>query len=173
MDKHTVIVIIASIAIVGTIGVSVWNVLAAEQIQIKAVNEGYFSYFDLMNNGEILICNPLSMPVSFSQMQISMIYVDEKIGWVQFPGVTVEAQSEIREKGRFGTSDFKQAQYLALHFDGMYNGVIPSRIDLENITIRTEIDSLVLGFIPYSTVKQYPGLDFWFLMNDKNNDYSC
>ena len=57
--------------------------------------------------------------------------------------------------------------------DGMYNGVIPSRIDLNNITIVTEIDSQVLGFIPFTKIKHYPGLEFWSLMNNQNSDYNC
>jgi hypothetical protein len=55
----------------------------------------------------------------------------------------------------------------------MYNGVIPTRIDSNNITIVTEIDSQVLGFIPFTKAKQYPGLEFWSLMNNQNADYNC
>jgi len=55
----------------------------------------------------------------------------------------------------------------------MYNGVIPTRIDSNNITIVTEIDSQVLGFIPFTNVNQYPGLEFWSLMNNQNADYNC
>jgi hypothetical protein len=102
-----------------------------------------------------------------------MNYVDKNIGVIHFSDVSVDSNSEIKKQGKFQTDDSKQIQYLALHFDGMYNGVIPTRIDSNNITIVTEIDSQVLGFIPFTKAKQYPGLEFWSLMNNQNADYNC
>ncbi|MDH3312166.1 MAG: hypothetical protein OEM28_03345 [Nitrosopumilus sp.] len=173
MNKHTVIVIVASGIIICSIGYSGWNIFASEQIQIKSINEGYFSYFDLINNGAILFCNPLSLPASFKEIRMSMIYLDRNVGVLHFPNVILDGNSEIRKQGEFESEDSKQIQYLALHFDGMYNGVIPSRIDLENMMIVTEIDSQVLGFIPFTKIKQYPGLEFWSLMNNQDTDYNC
>jgi len=173
MNKHTIIVIVASIVIIGSIGFSGWNIFASEQIQMKAIKEGYFSYFDLINSGEVLFCNPSSLPVSFKEIRISMIYVDKNIGVLHFSDVILDSNSEMKKQGKFNSDDSKQIQYLALHFDGMYNGVIPSRIDLNSIKIGTEIDSQVLGFIPFTKIKHYPGLEFWSLMNNQNADYNC
>ena len=55
----------------------------------------------------------------------------------------------------------------------MFNGVIPSRIDTHYMLIVTEIETKVIGFIPYSIYKYYPGLQFWDIMNDQNNEYGC
>ena len=173
MNKHTIIVIVASIVIIGSIGFSGWNIFASEQIQMKAIKEGYFSYFDLINNEQVLFCNPSSLPASFKEIRISMIYVDKNIGVLHFSDVVLDSNSEMKKQGKFNSDDSKQIQYLALHFDGMYNGVIPTRIDSNNIMIVTEIDSPVLGFIPFTTVNQYPGLEFWSLMNNQNADYNC
>ena len=173
MNKHTIVVIVASIIIIGSIGFSGWNIFASEQIQMKAIKEGYFSYFDLINNEQVLFCNPSSLPANFKEIRVSMNYVDENIGVLHFSDVSLNSNSEIKKQGKFYTDDSKQIQYLALHFDGMYNGVIPTRIDSNSIMIVTEIDSTVLGFIPFTTVNQYPGLEFWSLMNDQNADYNC
>jgi len=173
MNKHTIVVIVASIIIIGSIGFSGWNIFASEQIQMKAIKEGYFSYFDLINNEQVLFCNPSSLPANFKEIRVSMNYVDENIGVIYFSDVSLDSNSEIKKQGKFYADDSKQIQYLALHFDGMYNGVIPTRIDSNNITIVTEIDSTVLGFIPFTTVNQYPGLEFWSLMNNQNADYNC
>ena len=173
MNKHTIIVTVASIIIIGSIGFSGWNIFASEQIQMKAIKEGYFSYFDLINNEQVLFCNPSSLPANFKEIRISMNYVDKNIGVIHFSDVSVDSNSEIKKQGKFQTDDSKQIQYLALHFDGMYNGAIPTRIDSNNITIVTEIDSQVLGFIPFTKAKQYPGLEFWSLMNNQNADYNC
>jgi len=173
MNKHTIVVIVASTIIIGSIGFSGWNIFASEQIQMKAIKEGYFSYFDLINNEQVLFCNPSSLPTNFKEIRVSMNYVDENIGVIHFSDVSLDSNSEIKKQGKFYADDSKQIQYLALHFDGMYNGVIPTRIDSNSITIVTEIDSTVLGFIPFTTVNQYPGLEFWSLMNNQNADYNC
>ena len=173
MNKHTIVVIVASIIIIGSIGFSGWNIFASEQIQMKAIKEGYFSYFDLINNEQVLFCNPSSLPANFKEIRVSMNYVDENIGVIHFSDVSLDSNSEIKKQGKFYADDSKQIQYLALHFDGMYNGVIPTRIDSNSITIVTEIDSMVFGFIPFTTVNQHPGLEFWSLMNNQNADYNC
>ena len=173
MNKHATITIIASIIIVGSLGFSSWNVFAAEQIQIKAVKDGYFSYFDLMNNGKIIVCNPLPLPTNFKEIKISMIYNERNVGSSDFPQIFLEPNSETILQGEFLSDNFKESQYLSLHFDGMYNGVIPSRIDTENMKIILGVNTQIIGFIPYSITTQYQGLQFWNLMNDQNNDYSC
>jgi hypothetical protein len=172
MNKHTIIVIIASIIIAGSLGFSFWNVFAAEQIQIKSVNDN-FSFFDLMNNGRVLVCNPLPLDGNFKEIKISMVYNERSIGFLSYPQVFLDANSEETIVGRFVSENVKEFQYNALHFDGMYNGVIPSRIDTQNMLIVTEINTSIIGFIPYSIYKYYPGLQFWDLMNNQNNQYDC
>ena len=168
-----IIVIVASIVITGSIGFSGWNIFASEQIQMKAIKEGYFNYFDLINSGEVLFCNPSSLPASFKEIRISMIYLDKNIGVLHFSNVILDSNSEMKKQGKFNSEDSKQIQYLALHFDGMYNGVIPNRIDLNSMVIVTEIDSQELGFIPFTKIKHYPGLEFWSLMNNQKSDHNC
>jgi hypothetical protein len=140
---------------------------------MKTVKEGYFSYFDLINNGNVLFCNPLSLPANFEEIRISMISIDKNVGTVHFPDLFLDSNSETTKQGKFESDSAKQIQYLALHFDGMYNGVIPNRIDLNSVRIITEVDSQVLGFIPFTTMKQYPGLEFWDQMNNQNGNYAC
>ncbi|MGD8431679.1 MAG: hypothetical protein PVJ16_08250 [Nitrosopumilaceae archaeon] len=173
MNKHTIIVIFASIIIIGSMAYSGWNIFAAHQIQIKAINEGYFSFFDLLNNGRILACNPLPLDASFKEMRISVAYVNENIGSINYPNLVLNSNSESVQKGKLETDNPEQTQYLALHFDAIYNKVIPTRIDLENIAINVETDSQILGIIPHTTIKQYPGLEFWFLMDNQDKNYKC
>lgn len=173
MNKHTVVAVLATIAIVGTVGFSAWNVAAADQIQIKAINEGYFSYFDLINNPKIMICNPTPLPVNFDEIRISMVYDGQNIGIVHFPVKSLDSNSETKLEGSLNTEQFKQLQYLGLHFDAMYNDVIPSRIPLKTVNIVTEINSKILGLIPYSTTKEHPGVNFWYLMDNKESTYTC
>ena len=45
MNKHTIIVIIASIVIVGPFGYSAWNIFAADQLEIRWTEGEKFDYF--------------------------------------------------------------------------------------------------------------------------------
>lgn len=174
MNRHTIIVIVASIAIAGTAGFSIWNVFAADQIQIKGIgNEGYFSYFDLTNNKEILVCNPLPMPVNLKEIRISMTYSNEDIGVVHYPDIILESNSESEIEGKLVSERFKQMQYLGLHFDGIYSGAIPSRLNINEMTIFVEIDTPIFGVIPHTETKQFPNLTFWNLMNNQSEEYNC
>jgi hypothetical protein len=121
----------------------------------------------------VTICNPSPLPVSYNEMKISMIYNEENIGNSKFVQIFLEPNSETTLTGKFQSEEFKQAQYLALHFDGMYNGVIPTRIDTENMKIILEFDTQIIGIIPYSVTTLYQGLEFWDVMNKQNNDYIC
>lgn len=172
MNKHTIIVIVASVVIAIAIGWALWNVAASGQIQIQSSNQESFSYFALINGNEISICNPSPFYTSFNNLRISMIYEGENVGELNFPGGTLGANSEITREGKFTTDNFEQVQYLSMHFDGMFMDAIERRIDPRKLIIDTEIQTLILGFIPYSVTNQYLALDFWQSMND-NKSYSC
>ena len=68
---------------------------------------------------------------------------------------------ETKIQGKFTFETFREVQYLSLHFDSMYNDVIPTRIDQEKMNVVMEIQTKIIGVIPYSTTNQYPGLKFW------------
>ena len=172
MNKHAVVVIVASTVIIGSIGFSVWNIFSADQIQFKAVKQN-FSYFDLMNNGKILMCNPLPFYASFNDVKISMIFDGRDIGTIGISEVYLEPSSETEIQGKFTSETFEEAQYTSLHFDSMYNNVIPTRIDQEKMNIVTEIQTRIIGVIPYSITNQYPGMEFWKMMENINKEYSC
>ena len=172
MNKHTIIVIAASIVIVASIGFSAWNVFSADYLQFKAVKQN-FSYFDLMNNGQISMCNPLPFFASFNGVKISMIFDGRDIGVLYTSDVVLEPNSETKIQGKFTSETAKEAQYLSLHFDSMYNDVIPTRIDLEKMMVQTEIQTKIIGIIPYSITNQYHAFEFWEMMEDVDNEYSC
>ena len=172
MNKHTTIVIIASIVIIISIGFSAWNIFSAEQVQFKAIKPS-FSYFDLMNQGRINMCNPLPLSASFNNVGIKMIYDGREIGTLDISQVFLESNSESELQGELSFESFKEFQYLSLHFDGMYNNVIPTRIDVEKMNVITEIQTDIIGVIPYTTSNQYIGLEFWKMMEDSDGKYHC
>jgi len=86
--------------------------------------------------------------------------------------IYLEPNSETEIQGKFTSETFEEAQYLSLHFDGMYNNVIPTRIDQEKMNVVTEVQTKIIGLIPYSVTNQYPGLEFWKMMESSNKDHN-
>ncbi len=173
MNKHTIIVIVASIVIAASLGFSALNIFSAEQLQFRDAKQEDFKYFDLMNNGEISVCNNLPFYASFNDIRIIMMYDNRNVGEFTVSNIVLESNSEGIVRGKFTSETFEESQYLSLHFDSMYYGVIPIRIDLERMNVITEINTNIVGVIPYTITYQYPGFDFWEMMNDKNDEYNC
>ncbi|HET6517643.1 MAG TPA: thr operon leader peptide [Nitrosopumilaceae archaeon] len=172
MNKHTVIVIIASIVIAGTLGYSLWNVFAIYNLQIASAEEGKFAYFDLMNNGKISMCNSLPFYVNIDKFEIVIFYDDEQKGTVTATHETIPPQSSTIIEGEFRSDFFVDAQYLFLHLDGEFSGDQPIRIDPTKMFVVTNVDSPIIGVIPYTISQQYTGFDFYNMMKDRT-DFSC
>ena len=146
-----------------------WNVFSAEQIQFRAVNQEDFRYFGFINEENISICNPTSFYTSLNNFKIKMIFEGREIGELNFPRVMLAPNSDITMKGKFTTEVFEEAQYLSMHFDSMFMDTIATRINPTKMTINTEAQILIIGFIPFSVTKDYSALEFWEMMNSDEN----
>jgi len=173
MNKHTAIVIIASFIIAVPFVFAVWNIYAVQQIQFIGTEEKKFNYFDMINDGEINVCNPNPFYVVFDKIEIKMIFEQKDKGIFSIQGTTLSPTSVTTLEGKFRSETFQEAQYLSMHFDGMFSGSAPIRIDPSKFAISTETYTPIIGIIPYSMTQQYSGFDFWNLMNNKNGQYSC
>jgi len=172
MNKHSVIVIIASVVIASTVGFSGWNVYAADQLQIQGP-EGRFSYYEMMSDGKIVICNPLPFFVTVNKFDIKIFFEEKDEGTYSIIAATIPPSSSTVLNGTFKSEIFLEAQYLFLHFDGMFSGASPLRIDPNKFSIVTVSQTPIIGIIPYSVNKQYSGLEFWNMMNGKIGEFQC
>jgi len=173
MDKHTVIVIISSIVIAGPFVFAGWNIYAAEQVQFAGIEQERFNYFDMIYDTEIKVCNPNPFYVVVDKINIKMIFDQRDKGVLSIQKTTLSPLSTTTLEGKFSSETFEEAQYLAMHFDGMFSGTAPLRIDPNRFDIVIEISTPIIGMIPYSITQQYSGLDFWNMMNDKDGQFSC
>jgi len=173
MNKHTAIVIIASFIIAGPFVFAAWNIHAAEQLQFIGIEQERFNYFDLINDGEINVCNPNPFYVVFDKIDIIMIFEQKDKGLFSIQGTTLPPSSVTTLEGKFSSETFQETQYLSMHFDLMFSGSAPIRIDPNKFAIATETHTPIMGIIPYSITQQYSGLDFWNMMNDKDGRLSC
>ena len=172
MNKHTVIVIIASIVIGGTVGHSIWNVFAIESLKIASPEQGKFSYFDLMNDGEIVMCNSLPFYVNVEEFQIVIFYDNEHKGTFRANPTTISPQSASIIELDFRSELFVDSQYLFLHLDGEFSGTQPIRLDPTKMFVATNVDSPLIGVIPYTISHTYTGFDFYNMMKDRDN-FAC
>ncbi len=173
MNKHTAIVIIASFIIAGPFVFAAWNIYAVQQIQFVGTEEKKFSYFDMINDGEFNVCNPNPFYVVFDKMEIKMIFEQRDKGLFSIQGTTLPPSSVTTLEGKFRSETFEEAQYLSMHFDLMFDGSAPIRIDPSKFAIATETYTPIMGIIPYSITQQYSGLDFWNMLNGENSEFSC
>ena len=173
MDKHTGIVIIASIVIAIPFVYSGWNIYALDQLQIKGTNDIGFRYFDMINSGNIEICNSTPFFVNYQKFSIFVFFNEDNKGEYSTAPNTIGPLSSKIVNGTFSSETFSEAQYLALHFDGMFSGSAPDRIDPRQLKIITQIDAPIIGVIPYTITKQYSGLFFWDNLNEKIGEFRC
>ena len=80
MNKYSVITIIAILIIISPFVYSGINIVGAEQLQYKWNDSEEFSFFTMMNNGNIELCNPMPFSISFEELQIGSFYNAKNIG---------------------------------------------------------------------------------------------
>jgi len=169
MNKHTTIVIVASFVIAIPFLFAAWNIYAAGQLQFSGIEQERFNYFDMINDMEIKVYNPLPFYVTFNKIDVMMVFDQADKGIFSIQGATLLPSSVTTLEGKFSSETFAEAQYLSMHFDGMFSGATLMRIDPNKLVIVTEIHTPIMGMIPYSTTQQYSGLDFWEMMNSNND----
>lgn len=172
MNKHTAIVIGASIIIAGVVGFGLWSVFAVGQIQFKVANQDNFRFFGLINEKKISFCNPTPFYSTFNNFKIQITFEGREIGELVFPGAVLEPNSETIREGQLTTTVFEEVQYLSMHFDGMLLDAIPERIDHRKMVINTESQVQIIGIIPVSVSEQYSAVEFWQMMNSDEH-YLC
>ncbi|HSG73583.1 MAG TPA: thr operon leader peptide [Nitrosopumilaceae archaeon] len=173
MDKHTTIVIIASIVIAIPFVYSGWNIYALDHLQLRGIDDGNFRFFDMINGGHVEICNSMPFFVNFHKFSIFTFFNDADKGAYSITGHTLAPLSSKIVNGTFSSETFSEAQYLALHFDGMFYGSAPERIDPRQLKIITQIEVPIIGIIPYTITSQYSALYFWDTLNGKIGEYNC
>ncbi len=168
MNKHFIIVIIASIIILGTVGHSIWNIYATDQLQLS-VNGETFRYNKAMTNEDkFVLCNPLPLPVSFNHFGITVFFEDEIQAVFSMQGTTIQPKSSKVLESKFFTEEYTESQYLLMHFDHTFEGN-QIRIDPKKMTIETEFQTPFLGVIPFSNAQQFTSFDFWNVLNEKDS----
>jgi hypothetical protein len=169
MNKYSIITLIAIIAIIIPFAYSILNIYTAGQLQYRWSDYNKFNYFELSNNGDVEFCNTLPYWSRFEKFEINAFYDSENKGTFTIKPLAINPLSHTIQHGIFYSNEFTEAQYLFMQLDFEFNGG-PIRLDPNKMNVIVNIDTPIIGVIPYSTSIQYSGFDFNQIMNGKNFD---
>jgi len=168
MDKHSAIVIISIIVMIGVIGSSIWNIYAIEQLQLSVNDESFRFYQAMVDEDKFVVCNPFFLPVSFKQFYVTVIFEGNVQGTYSIDGTIISPKSSQILDATFTTEDYSETQYLFMLFDHTFEGN-PIRVDPAKMTVQTEFQTPILGIIPFSVTSQYSSMNFWNMLNDEES----
>ena len=168
MNKHSIITAIAIIVIIIPVLYGVWGIYSVDQIQLRTPNEE-FSYFEMANKEEILICNPMPFFVSFNGMKIETFYTEDEKGVFEIGPTTLEPSTSKISQLNFSSESFSESQYLFMHMDGQFDGEIPIRLDPNKMIVTTTFETRIIGVIPYETTITLSAFDFTNMMNEESS----
>lgn len=169
MNKYSKITLVAIIVIIIPFVYSVLNIIAAEQLQFKW-SKDKFSFFELSNGGDVEFCNTMPYWTSLNKFEIITFYDMKQNGIFTVYPLTINPSSTAIQKGVFSSQEFTAAQYVFMNLDFEFDGG-DIRIDPNKLYVTVNINTPIIGIIPYTTTLQYSGFEFSNLMN--NEKLSC
>lgn len=169
MEKQKIIGIVAIIIIIGTVGYSLLNVYALEQLEFGGI-DNLFRFFSFNTvDSTMNICNNSLLPANFNELNI-MIYFEKKLlGTYVVNSASLMPNSVIQANGEYASDSMAYSQTLFMHFDHLFSGSDNTvRIDPRKMDVVTQFQTTIIG-IPYTVSEQYTAFDFWNMLNDKEN----
>ena len=153
MNKHTIITAIAIVIIIIPIAHSGLSIVGAQQLEYRWDNPGEFTFFTMLNQGEMEFCNTMPFWITFQKFEISTFYQSEHLGSFVVRPLTIDPYSSVVQEGIFTSEGMSEAQHIFMTFDFMFNGG-NIRLDPNQFIITINTDTPILGIIPYSSTTQ-------------------
>ena len=169
MEKHKIIGIIAIIVLIGTVGSSLLNVYALEQLEFGGIDDlfRFFSFYTTDNT--INICNNSLIPANFNKLNIEIYFEKELLGNYVIDSATIMPNSIIIANGEYVSDSLEHSQTLFMHFDHLFSGSDDTiRIDPRKMDMVIQFQTTIIG-MPYVVSEQYNAFDFWNMLNDEKN----
>ncbi len=167
MEKQKIISVIAIIIIIGTVGYSLLNVYALEQLEWSG-NDNLFRFFSLYTvEDTINICNNSLIPVSFNKLDILIYFEKELLGTYVIDSTSIMPNSVFKVNGKYSSESSEYSQTLFMHFDHLFSGSDNTiRIDPRKMDVVTQYQTTIIG-IPYVISDEYTAFNFWNMLNDE------
>ena len=170
MNKHSIITAIAIVVIIIPIAHSGLSIVGTQQLEYRWDNPGEFTFFTMLNQGEMEFCNTMPFWITFQKFEISTFYQSDHLGSFVVKPLTIEPYSSAVQEGIFKSEGMSETQHIFMTFDFMFNGG-NIRLDPNQFIITVQTDTPILGIIPYSSTTQMSGFDFDRMMNAE--DLTC
>ena len=170
MNKHSIITAIAIVVIVIPFAHSGSSIVGVQQLEYRWDNPGEFTFFTMLNQGEMELCNTIPFWTSFQKFEIATFYQSKHLGSFMVQPLTINPYSSVVKEGIFSSEEISEAQHIFMTFDFEFNGG-NIRLDPNQFTILISTDTPILGIIPYSSTSQISGFEFDKMMNAE--DLSC
>ncbi len=170
MNKHSIITAIAIVIIIIPFAYSGLSIVGTQQLEYRWDNPGEFTFFTMLNQGEMEFCNTIPFWITFQKFEISTFYQSEHLGSFVVQPLTINPYSSIVQEGIFSSEEISESQHIFMTFDFMFNGG-NIRLDPNQFIIVITTDTPILGIIPYSSTTQISGFEFDKMMNAE--DLSC
>lgn len=167
MNKHSIITVIAIVVIIIPIAHSGLSIVGTQQLEYRWDNPGEFTFFTMLNQGEMEFCNTMPFWITFQKFEISTFYQSEHLGSFVVKPLTIDPYSSVVQEGIFTSEGMSEAQHIFMTFDFMFNGG-NIRLDPNQFIITINTDTPILGIIPYSSTTQMSGFDLDKMMNSEN-----
>jgi len=142
-------------------------------LQFRGAKGEEFNLISMAYGGQVQVCNPIFLPVTFKKYQIDLIYLNEIVGTYFVDGLTLAPSSSQVVKGKFEAESIPVAGITSLALDTELQGRDVGRVDAKQFSVITRTEIGIMDFIPYSITKQYPGDVFYDLMNKRADEFAC
>ncbi len=170
MNKHSIITAIAIVIIIIPFAYAGLSIVGVGQLEYRWDNPGEFTFFTMLNQGEMEFCNTIPFWITFQKFEITTFYQSDILGSFIVQPLTINPYSSVVQEGIFSSEEISESQHIFMTFDFMFNGG-NIRLDPNQFIILITADTPILGIIPYSSTNQMSGFEFDKMMNAE--DLSC
>ena len=170
MNKHSIITVIAIVVIIIPFAHSGLNIVGVQQLEYRWDNLGEFSFFTMMNKGDIEFCNTIPFWTSLEKLEFATFYQSKHLGSFVVDPLTINPLSSAVQEGSFTSEEITSAQHILMTFDFEFNGG-NIRLDPNQFIVVISANTPILGIIPYFSTTQISGFEFYKMMNAE--DLSC
>ena len=167
MNKYSAITAIAIIVIITPFVFSAMDIVGSQQLEYRWHSPGTFSFFTMLNNGEMEFCNTLPFWTTFEKFEVSVFYTEKYLGSYIVKPLTLYPSSSGVQEGIFSSEEIEEAQHFFMNFDFEFDsGEI--RLDPNQFVVKIQTDTPILGILPYTSATQISAFDFDQIMNAEN-----
>ena len=170
MNRYSIIMIAAIIAIIAPFAYWGTSVVGVSQMEYRWSDPSEFSFFAMSNHGDIELCNTMPFWMSFEGLEIGVFFEGKHRGSYSTEAagsVTIGPASSTVQKGTFTSEELSASQHVFMTFDFEFNGG-DIRLDPNQLVVVMQTHTPILGIVPYSTTVQIPGFDFDQTMKSKD-----